>query len=195
MKYTILGYTVQSRKFKKFIKIIWNTDSWKINSITPLEIKTGWKISVFRVFLVRIFPHLDWIFRIQSECGKIRTRKIPETDTFQSVIFCKDFVDVSHENASFFRGDLTVICLHDFSYQTLYSIDLRLTNQIKQKFLRKIMRCQGYFFKKNTWEISYSKKGLMSEIHVRATGFESRIMELANKDSAIRRNWSAVAVT
>ena len=25
-------------------------------------------------FLVRIFPHSDWIF-IQSECGKIRTRK------------------------------------------------------------------------------------------------------------------------
>ena len=33
---------------------------------------TAWKVSVFRGFLVRI----------QSECGKIRTRKTPNTDTF-----------------------------------------------------------------------------------------------------------------
>ena len=54
---------------------------------------TVWKVSVFGVFLVRIFQHLDWIsvFRysislhIQSECGKIRTRKIPNTDTFHAV--------------------------------------------------------------------------------------------------------------
>ena len=36
---------------------------------------TAWKVSVFRVFLVRIIPHSDWIRRlsvcIQSECGKI----------------------------------------------------------------------------------------------------------------------------
>ena len=41
---------------------------------------TAWKVSVFGVFLVRIFPHSDWIrrdtvsLRIQSDCGKIRTR-------------------------------------------------------------------------------------------------------------------------
>ena len=38
---------------------------------------TAWKLSKYRVFLVRIFPHLDWIrvsVRIQSECRKIRTR-------------------------------------------------------------------------------------------------------------------------
>ena len=42
-----------------------------------------------RIFLVRIFPHLDWIQRdteyIQSECGKIRTRITPNTDTFYVV--------------------------------------------------------------------------------------------------------------
>ena len=44
-------------------------------------------MSVFKVFLVRIFPHSDWIRRerIQSECGKIRTRKTPNTDTFHAV--------------------------------------------------------------------------------------------------------------
>ena len=39
---------------------------------------TEWKVSVFGVFLVRIFPHLDWIqrdtFRIQSKSGKKRAR-------------------------------------------------------------------------------------------------------------------------
>ena len=41
------------------------------------------------VFLVRIFPRADWIRRvsllIQSECGKIRARKTPNTDTFYAV--------------------------------------------------------------------------------------------------------------
>ena len=107
------------------------------------------------------FPSRIWTeySRIQSECGKIRTRKTLKTDTFQTVIFRKDFVDVSHENASFFRGDLIVIYLHDFSYQTLYSIGLRLTNQIKQKFPEKLCGARAIFFKKtNAWEIFYSKK-------------------------------------
>ena len=36
---------------------------------------TAWKVSVFGVFLVCIFPHLDWI----------RTRKTSNTDTFHAV--------------------------------------------------------------------------------------------------------------
>ena len=51
---------------------------------------TAGKVSAFGIFIVRIFPHLDQIrrdtkylsLRIQSECGKIRTRKTPNTDTF-----------------------------------------------------------------------------------------------------------------
>ena len=35
----------------------------------------AWKLFVLGVFLVRIFPHSDWI----------RTRKTPNTDTFQAV--------------------------------------------------------------------------------------------------------------
>ena len=53
---------------------------------------TVWKVSVFRVFLVRTFPHLDWIrrdtvsLRIHSKCRKIRTRrKTPNKDFFQAV--------------------------------------------------------------------------------------------------------------
>ena len=53
---------------------------------------TAWKVSVLRVFLVRIFPHLEWIriwiasLRIWSKCGKMETRKTPNTDTFHQVI-------------------------------------------------------------------------------------------------------------
>ena len=40
-------------------------------------------------FLIRIYPHSDWIrretLRIQSECWKIRTRKAPYLDTFHAV--------------------------------------------------------------------------------------------------------------
>ena len=53
----------------------------------------AWKVSVLGVCLVHIFSHLDWIygeirygtFRIQSECGKIQTRKTPNMNTFYTV--------------------------------------------------------------------------------------------------------------
>ena len=41
------------------------------------------KMSVFRVVLVRI----------QSECGKIRTRITPNTDTFHAVCFSEKFIE------------------------------------------------------------------------------------------------------
>ena len=49
---------------------------------------TAWKVSVFGVILVRIFSYSHWIgvsLRIQSKCGKIRTRITPNTDTFYAV--------------------------------------------------------------------------------------------------------------
>ena len=47
---------------------------------------TAWKVPVFGVILVRIFPHLDWIQRnTRCECGKIRTRIALNTDTFYTV--------------------------------------------------------------------------------------------------------------
>ena len=45
---------------------------------------TAWKVSVFRVFLVHIFPAF-WVLRIQSKCWKVWTRKTPNTDTFLAV--------------------------------------------------------------------------------------------------------------
>ena len=54
-------------------------------------------MSVFRVILARIFPHSNWIrrdteylpvsvsLRIQSKCGKMRTRITSNTDTFHAL--------------------------------------------------------------------------------------------------------------
>ena len=55
------------------------------------KIYTTWKVFTFGVILVRISPHSDWIrnsvsIRIQSECGKIRTTMIPNTDHFYAVL-------------------------------------------------------------------------------------------------------------
>ena len=53
--------------------------------------RTARKVSVFGVFLVRIFPHLETECRysgslpIQYKCGKIQTRKTLNTDTFYAV--------------------------------------------------------------------------------------------------------------
>ena len=43
-------------------------------------------MSVFGAILVRIFPHLDSVsLRIQSECGKMRTRITPDMVFFNAV--------------------------------------------------------------------------------------------------------------
>ena len=45
---------------------------------------TAWKVPNTEFFLVRIFPH-SVNLRIQSECGKIWTRKISYLNTFHAV--------------------------------------------------------------------------------------------------------------
>ena len=74
---------------KKIIVIL----SFKNSIFSNNIFNVTWKVSVFGVFLVRIFPHSDWIrrdryfvsLRIWSKCGKMRTIKIPNADTFPAV--------------------------------------------------------------------------------------------------------------
>ena len=69
-------------------------ESWHLVNETLifefLILFTAWKLSVFGVILIGISPHSDWIrrvsLRIQSGCGKMRTRVTPNTDTFWTVI-------------------------------------------------------------------------------------------------------------
>ena len=72
---------------------------------------TAWKVSVFGLFLIRVFPHSDWIWKdTESKCLKIRTRKTPNMDTFHAILNAK-FVNhqrriqnsVEHIRRSFLR--------------------------------------------------------------------------------------------
>ena len=49
---------------------------------------TAWKVSLFGVIPVRLFPHYYVSFRVQSKCGKIRTRITPNTDIFHELCNC-----------------------------------------------------------------------------------------------------------
>ena len=57
------------------------------------KIYTARKVSIFGAFLVRIFPHSDWIRRdtkylsVFSPKAEIRNKKNPNTDTFHAVIW------------------------------------------------------------------------------------------------------------
>ena len=72
---SILNYTKNICPFAVIFQF-----SWKCLMFTL------WKMSVFGVFLVRIFRYFSVSLRILSESGKIRTRKTPNTDTFHKVI-------------------------------------------------------------------------------------------------------------
>ena len=56
-----------------------------------------WEVSLFGVFLVRLFPHLDWIrkctpyFSYSVQMRKNPDQKAPNTDTFHEVTFDKEF--------------------------------------------------------------------------------------------------------
>ena len=51
-------------------------------------------MSIFRVFMVPIFPHLGpHSLLIQSECGKMRTSKTPNTDIFHAVCITEAYLE------------------------------------------------------------------------------------------------------
>ena len=67
------------------------------------------KVSIFGVFLVRIFIHSDcrdlfWKLRIQLECRKIRTRNTSNADTFYTIL------DTNKPSIS--MGDRMVVLIH-----------------------------------------------------------------------------------
>ena len=67
------------------------------------QLITVWKVFIFGVFLVHIFPHLGIIQRysislcFQFKCGKIRTRKSPKTDTSHAVDVTKKTDKLTHK--------------------------------------------------------------------------------------------------
>ena len=83
--YFLITHILYHERYSIYKKLLSNKQSQFIffNGIT------AWKVSVFGVILVHIFPHSHWIqrdpLRIQSECRKIRTRKTLHMDTFYAV--------------------------------------------------------------------------------------------------------------
>ena len=82
MKASWLGKQVDFWSCKSLIPgsgtgVIWVYNEQLISGLTThiIEINTAWKVSVFGVFMVRIFRHSDWMW----------TRKTPNTDTFHAV--------------------------------------------------------------------------------------------------------------
>ena len=91
-KYVSEGYQsileecgVQKCKLWSVTKAIFIVLIGKIRVIFSFTLapSTAWKVSVFGIILVCIFPHSD---RNQSECWKIQTRITLNTDTFYLVI-------------------------------------------------------------------------------------------------------------
>ena len=79
----------------------------------------GWKVSIFGVFLVRI----------QSECGKIQTRKTPNMDTFHIV---KALWDIQKTRQSVWSSlTFPIILLEILSCKSLFGLmPLRLPSYI-----------------------------------------------------------------
>ena len=46
-----------------FFSLVTYFDLWEVKLSVPFHFATAWKVSVFGVFLVSIFPHSDWIRR------------------------------------------------------------------------------------------------------------------------------------
>ena len=56
----------------KLRKKIQNPYSWTTLNTDSCLVSTAWKMSVFGVFLVRVFPHLDWILRFSPYSVRMR---------------------------------------------------------------------------------------------------------------------------
>ena len=69
---------------------------------------TAWKMFVFGVFLVRIFPHWDWI----------RTIKNPKTETFHVVSLKSTIMQITHQ-AEFLPSAASKACT-SFHYSTKF---------------------------------------------------------------------------
>ena len=54
---------------------------WFLPLIYLCILSAAWRVSLFTVFRIRVFPHSDWI-RNESKYGKIRTRKSPNYGHF-----------------------------------------------------------------------------------------------------------------
>ena len=105
-------------KFPDMGMIIKKTCFPRKTSKSTFKVVTAWKVSVFGVFLVRIFPQFGLNTerysvspRIQSKWSKMRTRKTPNTDTFHAVccLYVEDLLVLWFSYSSVRVGALAVV--------------------------------------------------------------------------------------
>ena len=102
-----------------------------------------------RSFSAPYFPafrlNMDWVsLRIQSECGKIRTRKTPNADTFHSVTV-QDMKHYIVPSLFTHKPDVAVvhICLNNVINRNNESIEL---NRITEEILELSINCKQYLW-------------------------------------------------
>ena len=120
-------------------------------------------------FLVRIFPHSVVSLRIQSECGKIRTRKNSESGHFSRSVTVKVFDTNSHNSlgvtmSQFIRSHQSQFIKHaqtaleplsPFCWPCIYPITLPWTSYISHLVLTNNIQNQPVelFYKKScSWK-------------------------------------------
>ena len=76
--HNVIRFTWLKQKKRNFLVILKQT-------FLDKKVKATWKQHNYSEFFWSIISHI-WPLRIQSECGRIRTRKTPNTDTFHAVL-------------------------------------------------------------------------------------------------------------
>ena len=107
-------------RFSKILQKIVNNRVYKYLDENNLYFKkavihTAWKMSVFELILVCIFPQSDWILRISPYsvwCGKIWTRITPNTD-----ILCSGTCIYDYSNST-----ATTNSIHDLLGKSNFSV-------------------------------------------------------------------------
>ena len=109
-----------------------------LNLVIYLEKFTAWKVSKYGVFSVPYFPAFGLnteryvSLRIQSECGKMRTRITPNTDTFQAV----DILAKQCFRKNF--STLPIIAFHKIPEWTKLMVEKNITKNTSE--LKKMMQ-------------------------------------------------------
>ena len=134
-----------ARIYSSVFLVVWYMAAWcrlPIDRNIPKNY-TAWKVSVFGVFLVHIFPHSDWIQRdtpclsLQSQCRKIRIRKTLNTNTFYAVLF----FFIAYHHPEHYLVVLELGGLDHFSVSYLlpsYGVNFKIERQIMFHLLSKL---------------------------------------------------------
>ena len=119
---------------------------------------TAWKVSVFGLFLVRISPNSGWIRRnTQTKCRKIRTKKTPNTDTFQA----EPILPTGKLDMMTLICNMLLLSHESFSWRTNYSTNTPRRFHVETTWKRLFLR---HFNVESRWcvcRVAYAKMPIL----------------------------------